>query len=154
VRAAGVLILDGILIDRIIAVPGDSVRITPHAIFVNGVILDRADQMPLAYVQHVEDQFIVSQDQYLILPSMTRYMIYGGNTTTAPVAAIHALKHVPHENVLGKIIFRTRPLLRAGPMDWNEPTAAEEAATRNTTDAASPPAAPDTQEAAPGGTNP
>lgn len=153
-RAAGVVILEGILIDRIIAVPGDSVRITPNAIFVNGEQVDRADQLPLAHVRFVEDQFIVSQDQYLILPSMTRYMIYGGHTTSAPVAAIHALKHVPHENVLGKVIFRTRPLMRAGPMDWNEPTAAEEAALRTNAQAGSTPAAPDTQEAAPGGANP
>lgn len=140
-RGRAVYGTEGLLIDRIIAVPGDAIRTGPTEILVNGVALKRQDELPLREVRFPKAEFIVGENEYLIIPSMGRYYINGRDAQGAPqvLANMSNMMRVPATSVVGKVVFRTRPYRRFGPLDWNEPTLAEERATAEASVLSGPP---------------
>ncbi len=145
-RGTGIYIGEGLLIDRIIAVPGDAIRTGPNEILINGVALTRQDELPLREVRFPTAEFILGEDEYLIVPSMGRYYINGRDAQGAPqmLAGMANMIRVPAESVVGKVVFRTRPYWRFGTFDWNEPTLAEERAAAEASESfdGAPPTAP------------
>lgn len=123
----GVYIQEGRLIDRVLGVPGDAVVMTPTSVTVNGRTLGEADELPLRSIPLRTDTFVLEADEYLIVPSLGRFQLYG--IDRAPTLPLELMR-VRREDILGRIVYRTRPLWRAGSIDWLEMTQEEERAAR------------------------
>lgn len=131
----GVYIQEGRLIDRVLGVPGDAISMTPTSVTVNGRTLSEADELPLRSIPLRTDTFVLDADEYLIVPSLGRFQLYGiDRTPPLPME----LMRVHHEDILGRVVYRTRPFWRAGSIDWLEMTREEERAAREAASATPP----------------
>ena len=116
----GAYIHEGLLIDRIIGAPGDIVELADNRISVNGQRVEEVDLLPLRdNFPCGSATFTLRDGEYVIIPSTGRFTLQG---MPAQRAAINGIARVPQDRILGRVIFRTRPIWRAGPMRWIDDT--------------------------------
>lgn len=114
-QESGYYIRAGFNFDRIIGAPGDRVQATGGVILVNGDPLD-ADCQPLADSSLRDFDLTVGSGHYLILPTCldVRLPAGGGPNRAARQQLLRSICIVRHNDVLGRIMFRLRPLKRFG----------------------------------------
>ena len=81
-REQSVYLGSGIGLDPVLAVPGDRVRFTAEAMFVNDSALPHAPHMP------VQGEFVMSQKVWFIWPSLD--IRGGGRVPEANISGTHA----------------------------------------------------------------
>jgi hypothetical protein len=103
----------GLNVDRIVAVPGDSVKLFKGVLTVNGET-PSSDLGPIGPTASLPDaEFEVAPASYVILPSALPWM-NPGNIGPARDSMLAGLVMVPEESIQGRVIMRVRPWSRAG----------------------------------------
>lgn len=114
----GYYVQAGLGLDRIVATPGDHVRVTDGVLYVNGAPLppDRGTLGALPELNDFEAE--VGSGEYLILPTCLDVRLGGEQARNRGIyqRLIGSVSLVRHEDVLGRIWFRLRPLKRFGPV--------------------------------------
>lgn len=109
----GAYIRGGTGIDRIVAGPGDLVTSNGTSLFVNRLRID-ADHAPLRRPPTLQPfQVTLGHDQYFIVPSL--FDIQGQQTARFQDLLVRA-SVVSQEQISGKVLFRSRPWSRFGPI--------------------------------------
>jgi signal peptidase I len=106
-RRAGVILRDGIGVDRIVGEPGDLVELRQGVLFVNNEPLTEAMQ-PLgrSNIMLPEQARVLGHGEYLIFPSRLNLAVHG-NVQAAPL--VGRVSCVRAENILGRVVFRLHP---------------------------------------------
>lgn len=124
-QAGGIVLREGIIVDRVIGIPGDHVVIKDGAIVRNGRTLTQ-NELPLRHCELVNVEYRLTGAEYLVVPSTFVITNLGQNGA----AAMSRLAYSPESAIIGKVFFRTLSLSRAGPIssDTVAPPALPEAA--------------------------
>jgi len=110
------IIRAGLGIDRVVGVPGDHVQVRDGVLLVNGNA-PQAGQGPLGPVAPLGNfDLHVATGRYVIFPTRLALNLPGDPVRDARVrqSLVVPLSLVPHENVVGRVVFRVRPLSRFG----------------------------------------
>ena len=115
--ANGYVIASGYSIDRIVGVPGDRVKIEGGQISVNGLPLP-PEQCPLCSTRIDRWETTVGKGSYLILPTCLnlRTNINNVQARSAMQRLLQSVSIVRYDNILGRVVYRLRPLDRMGPV--------------------------------------
>jgi hypothetical protein len=108
-RHAAMRIPAGEVIDRILAGPGDDVRLEGGRFIVNGVSSPWLPLNPAVLPDRLTTK--VPANCYLVLPSTLPYRDFQMNLAAYEVAA-----SIPAERIVGKVYLRSQPLWRLGRM--------------------------------------
>lgn len=106
----------GLGLDRIVAVAGDQVRLTKGELYVNGAPPPE-DSGPLGLPPRTVDlELEVSAGHYLILPTCLDVNLAGDALQRRRIyeRLMRSVSVVGEENIVGRIVFRLRPLKRFG----------------------------------------
>lgn len=105
-------IRSGHSLDRIVGVTGDRVQVTNGVLLVNGQ-RPPPDEAPLGAVFLDQIDYRVGPGEYVVFPTQLRLQVPRGNGTLPPMLA-RGLYTVQHEDVVGQVLLRIRPLSRFG----------------------------------------
>jgi signal peptidase I len=108
-NGAGIRLQEGEFIDRILAGPGDRVKVQAGQIMIN----DSPSTHEPLNVNNVTSrlaalQLTVPPDSYFILPTTMGYV----NERLATSQLWHSLSLVPHDRIVGKVYMRHQPMPR------------------------------------------
>lgn len=115
----GVLIADGMGVDRIIATPNDLVSSDGNSVFVNG---EPAPSPSLGVAILPSFTTRLSANEYFIYPSLLRMEAYG---MVRPSDLASQLSVVRADSIRGKVFWRLRPWSRMGRLQATAPTASQ-----------------------------
>lgn len=105
-------------VDRIIALPGDEVVYSGNALLVNGVAPPAAQRPLLEWPAQGGTRFIVPEGRVVIVPSTLPLQ---ANATSAPRSGqadtLRDLITVDEQDISGRVLWRTRPWARFGPVE-------------------------------------
>jgi signal peptidase I len=118
--AAGVAIRGGLNVDRLIALPGDDVQMSPGVLVVNGQVVPTSRQ-PLGGIMALPPlDLTLADDDYLVFPSTFGWTGHG-NWLPLTAGSASALGVVHEQNLLGKVMLRVRPWSRLGTPGSSQP---------------------------------
>jgi hypothetical protein len=104
---------NGYGLDRILGVPGDRVTLRKNEVLVNGLPVPWEHQ-PLGVLPRLGDiELTAGYNEYVILPT-TLPMQMHGNVQAIPILV--AVSRVKETDIIGRIVFRTSPWSRWGPI--------------------------------------
>ena len=103
---------EGIGIDRILGLPGDRVRIERARTLVNGAEVTPTEG-PLRFPDGWPDgvELMAGPGEYIVVPSLFPLTVHGDPDVAGFVSG---LSHVPADRIMGKAVWRIRPLGRMG----------------------------------------
>jgi hypothetical protein len=104
---------DGVLFDRILGLPGDTIDIKGREVAVNGIPQPQ-ELAPLSGTP-ASLHLTAGPDEYIIVPSLL-HLSGHGDYRDSMQAVIDMASHVPKGDILGRIIWRVGPGLDFGPI--------------------------------------
>ncbi|HYE62369.1 MAG TPA: hypothetical protein VD997_10255 [Phycisphaerales bacterium] len=109
--SSGVILQEGLLFDRVLGLPGDTVVVHGREVHVNGVL---QPYTPMSFWPG-RTELTAGPDDYIIVPSLLNAPGQGqfGGVLT-PV--IERMSHVPSGDVLGRVVWRVGDGLDFGPV--------------------------------------
>lgn len=87
-------------VKRVIAVPGDTVKIEDGVVYVNGEAFDEADTEIIEYAGMAEETITVAEDEFFVL---------GDNRNSSEDSRYANIGNIKREHIEGKAWFRTGP---------------------------------------------
>ncbi len=111
----GVYVRQGHGLDRVVGLPGDQVTVTGGEVLVNGMPPARG---LLGAVSGLPDlSYTVGPDEYFILPTMAGLQqLHGPLADQQVTPVLLRVSRVRSDDVLGRVVFRTFPWSRWGPV--------------------------------------
>lgn len=87
-------------VKRVIAVPGDTVKIEDGVVYVNGEAFDETDTEIIEYAGLAEETITVAEDEFFVL---------GDNRNSSEDSRYANIGNIKREHIEGKAWFRTGP---------------------------------------------
>jgi signal peptidase I len=104
---------NGVNVDRIIAGPGDSVRLARGVLTINGEV-PPSELSPLGSTASLPDaELEVAPATYLVLPTALHWVYYG-NLADQRMQMLLNASVLPEDAIQGRVILRVRPWSRIG----------------------------------------
>ena len=119
VTGSGVMVAEGLGVDRILAGPGDTMQVENGELTINGRPVP-GEQRPLGQMAKLSDVSVTAgSGEYIVLPSLLPMATHGHN---APVSAmISRVSRVNTSQIVGRVVCRIRPWSRFTPAIGAQP---------------------------------
>lgn len=112
-RTGNAYVREGLNVDRIIAVPGDTLRIAKGILTVNGET-PPPECWPIGSITDMPDtELEVTGNTYVVLPSALAWFVHG-NVGELRTRVLWNVALVPQDAIQGRVILRVRPWSRLG----------------------------------------